>query len=268
MGTLVDKKFRSALQEAVNRAGTQKELAQKTNIPESNIGKYLSGQIKVIQERTLSKLLPFLDIEIESGYTLEPNPTHKSRHAKLLLELFEKLDRDNQLSVLSFTEDVLTEQERKWVPFTEQELTQLADKGITFQRGLEFVFSTKGLCWLYNVLVVGKSVGKMLSNELFKKLLTVNPDPKMCREMRIKILQVDVYDGKMYDQLTIYMNGSPPRYYTPFICINSVSKMFTWKKDENSPFLLDDDSIYDLLFTEQEYAALRAGETLKIPYQG
>ena len=52
--------IREAIGKAVEEAGSQGLLAQKTGISPQNLGKYLTGRVKAIQPRTFQALQPYL----------------------------------------------------------------------------------------------------------------------------------------------------------------------------------------------------------------
>ena len=100
MNWTIDKNFRDLLQDAVDRAGTQKKLANAAKIPESNIGKYLSGEVKNIQNRTYQKLLPFLKIK-EHEDEKNQKAKSKSKFTPAMIEIFELLEENDQQEILT-----------------------------------------------------------------------------------------------------------------------------------------------------------------------
>ncbi|MFA6713803.1 MAG: hypothetical protein WCS27_00395 [Victivallaceae bacterium] len=267
MSRQIDKTFKSALRDAIYQIGTQKGLADAAGIPRANIGKYLSGQIQVMRERTYQKLLPFLDL---NKFSLEDKGPleliYKSRHTKPLVEIFEQLDNDNQRQVVGFAENVLKEQDReRGAEFTPEESKHFAAIGVTCKYGMEFSITLSSLCWIYNVFLFGKLSSRILSNSNLKEMLKISLPANNCRELRLKLFTIDVYDDKPYDILVMYLNGSPPKFPTSYFCNNKICKIFTLSANVNTVFGLPDESVFDLHFSEQEYEDLKKGKTLKIP---
>lgn len=262
--------IRKAIQKAVEVRGYggQTHLAASAGLDSSHISRYLSGEIKEIKSDNWDKLRPFLSFEDIESLDEPAILQHKSHYTLPLLKIFEQLSNDNQRAVLKYLDDVLLEQNRdRSIQFTDEELNQLAGKGISCQYGSDFRITTTGLCWLFNAIECSNLVGKVLSNDLFKKLLTVKLESKRCRDLRVRLFKVEVYSGHVYEQLTFYLNGSPPKFYVPYFNINGLTNIYMLEHNSDAPFTLADESVIYIEFQNDEVEELKAGKTLIIKPQ-
>jgi hypothetical protein len=75
--------------------------------------------------------------------------------------------------------------------------------------GTRYTFSLQGLFWLLNYLLEAQPEKTSFSIGLLKALATVQPTDNW-RELRVKACDLPAYNSN-YQQLAIYLNGSPPR---------------------------------------------------------
>lgn len=243
--------------------GGRSALARDADVDPSYISRFLSGKNHEMLDRTWDKLKPYIEEYIEDEEEISM-PRYKSRHTKSLVDIFEKLDRDNQLEVLGFSEDILEDQELgQDGEFLAYELEQLQARGITCKYGMEFSTTLPGLCWIYNALLLGKLPRNVLSNSILKEMLKIDLPVDYCRELRVKLLKLDVGTGKSYSFLAIYLDGTPPKLSTSILCINGVNKEFTLPLHMGTAFKLSNNSIFNLHFSDKEYKDLIAEKTIK-----
>lgn len=246
--------------------GGQAILAGKIGLKPSYISRIRLGKTKEITDGTWKKIKPHI-----KEYLDEENmeiPKYNSKYTKLLINSFEQLKSETQQNVLNYADELLESEcvDMESSVFTEEELELLYKHGIECKYNEEFSISPLGLAWIYNVINYLGHNGKVLSNSLFKDLLKAKLPVNTCRELRIKTFQIDVYNDSLYEQLTIYLNGSPPRSYTThFLEGRKISHRVTLNLDTKGlPFRIAENNILYLDFTDEDLQKLNNSETLKI----
>ena len=261
MGKKVDTALISAIREAVDRVGSQAELARRTRISQGNIAKYIAGGIKIINDKTLQKLRPYLTLPADYDCS---RPVGDNFIAALLA-VSEDLGRDDLIALIDYAETLLARKNHAPVELTAEDEERLATWGIDLRRfgyGMELIINSRGLCWLYNGIEFHKRQGDTLDRELLWRLLNTETDPKNWRELRIRSLEIDVYNQQIY-QLTFYLNGTPPKLYATYL-VPGVNTLFELTQNNSAPFRLADDVVVSLVFSAEEIEILKAGKTLKI----
>jgi hypothetical protein len=96
-------------------------------------------------------------------------------------------------------------------------LKDLIQKGIHIDEsdpdGVFVKFDTVGLYWVFNYLNLTERSYSSFSLKLLKDVASFGRNGEF-RELRMKAFKVPVYDGDVYMQLAVYLNGTPPRKYT------------------------------------------------------
>ena len=265
----ITKEIRKALRIAVDSRGYggQTKFANEAGIKPSYVSRYLSEDINDITAENWKKIWPLIKDYIDENESDFYMPKFKGLHTKPMVEIFEKLNNKNQRLVIDYAEELLDEQEfESNDELTQQELERLADLGVTCRYGVEFNFSLSGLCWLYNVILHSRVPISFLTSGRLRDYLKIDIPSGYQRELRVKLFMQDVYENKQYGLLVIYLDGSPPKLNTPYFCINGVGKIFTLKSNVKTAFILADNSVYYLNFSDQEYKDLIEEKTLKVPY--
>lgn len=142
----------------------------------------------------------------------------------------------------------------------------LRQRGIDVERdvfGTRYVFSLQGLFWLFNHLLETLTPGKklVLTAEMLRELARV-PVGDEWRELRVKAVELPVYGPGKYFQLTIYLDGTPPRSvrslgpYSPIVAQVSFQELSSLIS-----LVPSTDAIWWL--TEDELQRLAVGECLE-----
>jgi hypothetical protein len=128
--------------------------------------------------------------------------------------------------------------------------------------GSHYTFTTQGLYWLFNVLhqQPANKRPRKLTVSLLKAIAKAAPNDDW-RELRIKAVELPTYDSAYY-QLTIYLNGTPPRSPLTVGPLAGLSGPIPFLL-EGRLLVLPDYADANLLLTEEEQGELLAGGFLK-----
>ena len=272
MSIIISKSLIDALRKAVSDTGTQKEFADKVGIPQSNIGKYLSGQIQVMQERTFKKLLPFLDYSEEQGADSKNTLPFKSKLTVVMVDMFEELSKEGQRHILDLAEEEFIKEDTEIIELTYEEKRILGKRGIqvidNVYGNFDLEISLLGLSWIYNLiydaLIQRNSIicWQESTPNFFRNLLEFEEDYdiKQNRNLMISYSKVKAYENNEYTVRSIYLEGSPPRLFSSHLIQQDSDIMI----GQGVPFTVWEGSYLKLDLKEEEIKKLEAGETLKI----
>lgn len=129
-----------------------------------------------------------------------------------------------------------------------------------------FVFSTSGICWIFNYSYSGSERGgTSISLTLLKKLAAFQPIEKSWRSLKIKANALPVYDNNEYFEIVFYLEGSPPRSFLSFPpSISNVPRMLNVPCFEHGVLKIRNNQLVQIQFSEKEVIQLNNGEVVTV----
>lgn len=101
------KEIRNALQQAVNKAGSQSELSRQTGISQKNISRWLSCQVDSINDVLWEKLYPYVKSYLPEDCKNDTRPPSQDYLTAQLLNIFQKQDTETKFTTFCILKSII-----------------------------------------------------------------------------------------------------------------------------------------------------------------